>query len=253
MPRPKKCRRVFVHPEARYFKPRGIPMKDLTEVYLPVEGYEALRWVDLEGFNQEDAARRMGISRQTFGRVLVDARRCLSEAIVNGYALRIEGGDFAFARESDPARPPDFGKKTMDHLKTESPPIHRTGDPPMKTIAITAEGPSLDGPVDPRFGRAAGFLFVDPETLDVEYVDNGAAQAMAQGAGIQAAETVAHSGAKVVLTGFVGPKAFAALSAAGIQVGQNLDGLTARQAVEKFKKNEISMSTSPNAPGGRRR
>ena len=71
----------------------------------------------------------------------------------------------------------------------------------MPTIAITSEAPSLDSLVDPRFGRAAGFLIVDADTMEFEYVDNGNAQTMSQGAGIQAAENVAQSGATVVLTG----------------------------------------------------
>jgi len=72
---------------------------------------------------------------------------------------------------------------------------------------------------------------------------------MAQGAGIQAAETVCRSGANVVLTGSVGPKAFRALSAAGIQVGQNLENMTVRQAIAKFKAGEVDMASKPNSMG----
>ena len=90
----------------------------------------------------------------------------------------------------------------------------------MEKIAISSESPDLEARVDPRFGRAAGFVIVDPETMAFEYVDNGTSQVMAQGAGIQAAEIVAATGARVLLTGFVGPKAFQALSAAGIKIGQ---------------------------------
>ena len=95
----------------------------------------------------------------------------------------------------------------------------------MVKIAVSCEEPGLDSLIDPRFGRAAGFCIVDLDTLESSFVDNGSSQAMAQGAGIQAAETVCRSGANVVLTGSVGPKAFRALSAAGIQVGQNLENL----------------------------
>ena len=119
----------------------------------------------------------------------------------------------------------------------------------MEKIAVSCEGPSLDSYVDPRFGRAAGFLIVDPDTLEFSYVDNGASQAMSQGAGIQAAETVSRSGAKVVLTGSVGPKAFQALFAAGIKIGQNLENITVRQAIEKFKAGEVDMATAPNSMG----
>ena len=119
----------------------------------------------------------------------------------------------------------------------------------MAKIAISAEGPSLDEALDPRFGRTAGFLVVDPLTLDFTYLDNGSSQAMAQGAGIQAAEIVANSGAKVVLTGYVGPKAFRALEAAGIRVGQNLDNMTVRKAIELFNNNAVDWAQQPNRRG----
>ncbi len=119
----------------------------------------------------------------------------------------------------------------------------------MTKIAISAEGPSLDEALDPRFGRTAGFLVVDPLTLDFTYLDNGSSQAMAQGAGIQAAEIVANSGAKVVLTGYVGPKAFRALEAAGIRVGQNLDNMTVRKAIELFNNNAVDWAQQPNRRG----
>ncbi|MCX5880591.1 MAG: dinitrogenase iron-molybdenum cofactor biosynthesis protein [Deltaproteobacteria bacterium] len=119
----------------------------------------------------------------------------------------------------------------------------------MIKIAVSCEEPGLDSQVDPRFGRAAGFCIVDPDTLESNFVDNGSSQAMAQGAGIQAAETVCRSGANVVLTGSVGPKAFRALSAAGIQVGQNLENLTVRQAIAKFKAGGVDMASKPNSMG----
>ena len=119
----------------------------------------------------------------------------------------------------------------------------------MDKIAICCEEPSLDAKVDPRFGRAAGFLVVDLNTMDFEYLDNGASQTMAQGAGIQAAETIARSGARVVLTGFVGPKAFQALSAAGIKVGQNLEGTTVKEAIERYKAGDVEIATQPNRRG----
>lgn len=121
----------------------------------------------------------------------------------------------------------------------------------MSKIAITSEGPSLDDRVDPRFGRAAGFLVVDLETQESRYIDNGKTQMMAQGAGIQAAERVASAGVDCLLTGFVGPNAFRALSSAGVRVVQNLEGLTVRQAVERFKSGDFQTATGPNRSGGR--
>jgi predicted Fe-Mo cluster-binding NifX family protein len=120
----------------------------------------------------------------------------------------------------------------------------------MSTIAVSSEGPGLDDQVDPRFGRAGGFVLVDPDTMESEYLDNGASQVMSQGAGIQAAENVAAAGATVVLSGYVGPKAFTALNAAGIKVGQNCENMTVREAVEKYKAGEIPIADGPNREAG---
>jgi len=119
----------------------------------------------------------------------------------------------------------------------------------MDKIAVSSQGRSLDDQVDPRFGRAAYFIVVDPDTMSFEVLDNGDSRAMAQGAGIQAAEIVADSGAKVVLSGFVGPKAFQALSAAGIKIGQGVDGVTVREAVERYKSGQVSPASRPTKPG----
>ena len=121
----------------------------------------------------------------------------------------------------------------------------------MEKIAVSSEGPDMDARVDPRFGRAAGFIIIDPDTMAFEYVDNGSSQVMAQGAGIQAAEIVAATGARVLLTGFVGPKAFQALNAAGITIGQNVDNLTVREAVQRFQAGDVPVAAAPNSRGHR--
>jgi predicted Fe-Mo cluster-binding NifX family protein len=117
-------------------------------------------------------------------------------------------------------------------------------------IAVTSEGPLMDDMVDPRFGRAGGFVVVDLATGQSSYMDNGNSQTMAQGAGIQAAENIAKTGAGAVLSGFVGPKAFQALSAAGIQVIQEVENMTVRQAVDKYKRGELTVAAAPNAQAG---
>lgn len=116
----------------------------------------------------------------------------------------------------------------------------------MSRIAVTSEGPGLDDPVDPRFGRAAGFVVVDLDTMETKYIDNGQSQIMAQGAGIQAAELIARAGVSCLLTGYVGPKAFQALTASGVKIVQNLEGLTVREAVERFKRGAVEVADSPN-------
>jgi predicted Fe-Mo cluster-binding NifX family protein len=121
----------------------------------------------------------------------------------------------------------------------------------MPTIAITSEGPTLEGLIDPRFGRAAGFIVIDPLSLKFEYVPNGEAQVRAQGAGIQAAETVARKGVTAVLTGYVGPKAFQALTAAGIQVAQDLENITVREAVDRYNSAAVTWARMEDAKGRR--
>jgi len=92
MPRPFKCRRVCGNPTADYFKPRGIPVSVLKEVNLTIDEFEAIRLADLEGLYQEDAAKKMNISRQTFGNVIESAHKKIADSIVNAKALKIEGG-----------------------------------------------------------------------------------------------------------------------------------------------------------------
>ncbi|BDU77319.1 DUF134 domain-containing protein [Mesoterricola sediminis] len=94
MPRRPCCKRVEEMPGVSYFKPRAVPLAELREVVLGVEELEALRLAHREGLYHQDAAARMGISRATFGRVLESAHRKVTEALVDGCALRIEGGAF---------------------------------------------------------------------------------------------------------------------------------------------------------------
>ena len=90
MPRPRKCRCVRCEPSAYYFKPRGIPLMYLEEISVRLDELEAIRLADWEGLYHEEAARKMEISRATFGRILEEARHKVAEAIIKGKALRIE-------------------------------------------------------------------------------------------------------------------------------------------------------------------
>jgi predicted DNA-binding protein (UPF0251 family) len=84
-------------PQTDYFKPRGIPLSVLEEVVLTVDEFEAIRLADLEGLYQEQAAERMNVSRPTFGRIIESAHRRVAEALVQGKALKIEGGEVQIA------------------------------------------------------------------------------------------------------------------------------------------------------------
>jgi predicted DNA-binding protein (UPF0251 family) len=92
--KPRKKRDVLYPPGAVYFKPQGIPMPYLNIVNLTIDEYEAVRLGDLENLKHETAAKQMNISRPTFTRLLRSAHSKISDAIVNGKAIRIEGGDY---------------------------------------------------------------------------------------------------------------------------------------------------------------
>lgn len=94
MGRPPLCRRVGFIPSITYFKPAGIPLRELEEVCLSVEELEAIRLKDLEDLEQEQCAERMNISRPTFVRIIDSARKKVAEALIKGRAVRIEGGHF---------------------------------------------------------------------------------------------------------------------------------------------------------------
>jgi len=89
MARPLKDRRISCVPAASYFKPVGIPLRDLEEIVLGMDELEAMRLADLQGLYQADAAGKMGVSRQTIGNILNSAHRKVADALLNGKALRI--------------------------------------------------------------------------------------------------------------------------------------------------------------------
>ena len=117
----------------------------------------------------------------------------------------------------------------------------------MKVI-VSSDGENLDSQVDPRFGRAFKFMLVDTDTGEAKTIDNSASMNAAQGAGIQAAETISKLGAECLITGHCGPKAFRALQAAGVEVYTGASW-TISEAIEKLKSHELELSTGPDVGG----
>lgn len=101
MPRPFCCRRVSGEPLSRFFKPQGIPLSLLEVVTMTVDEYEAVRLADLEGLYQEDAAQHMGVSRQTFGRIVESAHRKIADALAHAKALEIRGGEIEMINQRE--------------------------------------------------------------------------------------------------------------------------------------------------------
>jgi len=90
MPRPRLRRRVQGRPNSSYFKPAGIPMINLKEIVITMSEFEALRLIDLNEIPQEKAGIKMQISQPTLSRILKLARNKISDAIINGKAIKIE-------------------------------------------------------------------------------------------------------------------------------------------------------------------
>lgn len=92
MTRPCKCRRISGQPRSFLFKPCGVPLRELQETCLTLDELEAVRLADLQELYQEEAASRMGVSRQTFGNIVRSAHGKIADALVNAKSLKIAGG-----------------------------------------------------------------------------------------------------------------------------------------------------------------
>ena len=99
MPRPKQNRKISNPPLMQGFKPYGIPRSKLSSVSLLYDEYEAIRLLDYEGLNQDQAAARMNVSRPTLTRIYEQARRTIALALVEGKVIHIEGGNVQFDKE----------------------------------------------------------------------------------------------------------------------------------------------------------
>jgi predicted Fe-Mo cluster-binding NifX family protein len=121
----------------------------------------------------------------------------------------------------------------------------RKGEAEGMRIAISAQGENLEAEVDSRFGRASKFLLVDTETMSFEVLENSQNLDLPQGAGIQAAQNVAKHRPDAVLTGHCGPKAFKALSAAGVDVVVGVRGVI-RDAIHDYLGGKYKVSGEPD-------
>jgi len=191
MPRPVSERLLGAAIPPRVMKPAGIPARELQELRLGLDEAEAIRLADLEGLYQEAAARSMGVSRQTFGRIVEVARRKVADAILNGKALRIEGGEIS---------------------------IRDRGETVMK-IAV----PSRDGAVDEHFGHCKEFLVFRVEGGKVVPEPTIPSP---EGCGCKSgvAAELARAGVTHLVAGNMGEGAVRVLGAHGIAVARGASG-----------------------------
>ncbi len=191
MPRPKRKRRITCYPEANYFKPIGIPVRELQQVILSCEEFEAIRLKDFLGKDQKEAAAQMFISQSTFHRILIEARKKIAEVFVMGKAIKIEGGNFIMKEKKS-------GEK----------------------IAISTFSDNLEGDIDSRFGRCSYFLLIKLENEKMSLLEaiKNIHKDMQGGAGISVAEMIASQNIGTVITGNIGPRALEVLNQFHINV-----------------------------------
>jgi len=170
---------VAESPNIVYFKPAGIPLRDLDEVCLLIDEFEAIRLKDLEGLDQEQGAVSMGVSRPTFQRILSSARHKIAQALVGGKALRIEGGRY----------------RINDRINQQD---SSDGKESIMKYAI----PMAEGHLSQHFGQSSEFMLIDVDdkglvtdkkVLRVEPHNCGGTPAI-----------LAKQGVKVVLAGGMG-------------------------------------------------
>jgi len=208
MPRPMKCRKVCHFPGTLEFLPAGGDQAP-SPVILAVDEYETIRLIDKEGMNQEQCAAFMQIARTTVQRIYENARKKLADALVDGRALRIEGGDFVLCNGQNAACTQGTCLKQQYYTKK--------GDRIMR-IAVTYE----NGEIFQHFGHTQQFKVYDVENgmvIATQVIDTN-------GSGHGALAGVLHAlNADVLICGGIGGGAQAALAAAGIRLYGGVSGL----------------------------
>ena len=89
MPRPRLCRKIMFDPKITYFKPQGVPMRELEIVELTTEEIEAYRLRHINDMEQQEAADKMHTSQSTYQRILYSAYKKIADALINGKAIKI--------------------------------------------------------------------------------------------------------------------------------------------------------------------
>ncbi len=114
MVRPHRKRKVRFSPDITYFKPAGVPIRELEEEVLKMDELESLRLCDAEGLKQEEASKKLNISQPTMFRILSNARKKIANALIKGKAIKIEGGDYEMIQPRGRGRGRGFGGPAMN-------------------------------------------------------------------------------------------------------------------------------------------
>jgi len=251
MAREPKCRRVESIPKVKVFKPVGIPRSCLEEIIVKVEELEAIRLKDLLGLEQEECAERMGVSRPTFQRILIEGREKIAGALIEGKAIRIEGGDYCLGQGH--CRKIERFKKRTEHCPylediTGEEQCNVGTEMAGSKIAICASGNSPSASVDGRFGRCAYFILCDEEQGKFEVVSNNGPE-LNQEAGTEAVHELLRRGVGILICNRIGPNALAVFNRAGGKVFGSGEGLDIKFVLKQYRAGELSPIKTANNVG----
>lgn len=226
MSRPPKSRKICYYPQNLEFGPlHGAPDKE--QVILPIDEYEAIRLIDLEGLSQEACCERMEIARTTVQKIYESARRKLAQVLVEGRPLRIEGGSYRLCTGHDQACRDPQCRKQEQHQPTEE----TEGEPTMR-IAVTYD----NGSIFQHFGHTEFFKVYeasDGKVLRTQVVStNGSGHGALAG-------VLQELKAEALICGGIGGGAQAALAQAGIRVYGGVSG-RCDEAVEAYLANALA-------------
>jgi predicted DNA-binding protein (UPF0251 family)/predicted Fe-Mo cluster-binding NifX family protein len=244
MPRPHKWRCLECRPGTKVFGPVGVPAGRLDKVILSFDELEALRLLHLEGATQDEAGARLGVSRSTVSRMAQRAHRTVTEALVEGKAVCIEGGPVTVVMVSstpfDPEpggtapAPHEVGRALKDVSNADV--VSRTHKGEKMIIAV----PYLDGDVNAHFGSTRAFLLAETSDGRLERSSIFEVQGMQHNhAGI--ADFLKEQGVEVILAGGMGGPMQSALKSAGFELYCGVGG-PALPAVEAYLAGELEQS-----------
>lgn len=240
MSRPKKNRRVCGLPGTNTFGPvanaAGCHGRD-SLIIMTIEEYETLRLIDLGKMTQQECSEQMQVARTTVQSIYEKARKKLSEALVHGKYLRIQGGHFSLCQGDFP---PHCRRRCCPRLQKGglSP---STSKPEQKSNSMKIAIPVLEdkATVCASFGRAPFFALVDTDTDTTQFLENAAANSPG-GAGIKASQFLVDQGVKSILAPRCGENAAQVFQKAGVTLyktqGENLS-----ENIASFKAGKLSI------------
>lgn len=217
MTRPKSLRQIEALPGNTWFKPAGVSMRNLEEVSLTLDEFEALRLADLEGLYHANVAERMDVSRQTIGRILSVAHKKIAEALVHGKAIRLEGGKVKLGQTEKESK--KEGKGRHEGFR----------------VAIPSTGPSLDAAMDPRLGNCPYLIIFNTEDSSIEVLDNKQNMDPDKSNGGNTAQHIIDCKVDAVITCDIGKNISSILAGDNIEI-YVIEGGTGHQAITLFKK-----------------